>query len=141
MYRRNTLRAVLSGYVAEALGKYELRPEEFSYRLAVGPLRVDVPSLLRDLQNRDSDWNEIQQTIRGIPHLDLEYQRDLREQSARGTTLERISELLSIKMVPAVSPIVRMNDFPMERIVDNCDELRAALVGTTWEWMFEERDG
>ena len=63
------------------------------------------------------------QALEGIPHLRIEYERDLVDDSVRDLTLSRIHVMLGVSAMPGSSVVLPTYDRPTHQVVANYKEI------------------
>ena len=61
--------------------------------------------------------------LEGMPHLRIEYERDLVDDSVRDLTLSRIHVMLGVSIKPGSSVLLPTYDRPMDQVVANYQEI------------------
>ena len=84
---------------------------------------IDPAALLTriDLLKRHSQ--DETRTLEGIPHLRIDYERDLVDDSVRDLTLSRIHVMLGVAPMPGSSVLLPTYDRPMHQVVANYEEI------------------
>jgi glycosyltransferase involved in cell wall biosynthesis len=141
--RRNLLRAFVSGLVAKAKGHVYHVPAGTPTslkRLIIDPKAVyffDEPAnLLETLRFTTRRLESVQQLFRGHEVVHLTYEDDIAEEPKRG--YRKVCEFLSIEEEPVGVSLGRTTPFPLCDVIENFDEVKAALAGTEFEWMLSE---
>jgi LPS sulfotransferase NodH len=125
--RDNLLRQVLSGAVLSETGVFHRTVDDPTHPPRV---RVDLETTLELLDVRASMLADEAAALRGLPHLELHYERDLLTAEAQGATMPRVFEFLGLDEHPVVSPLRRTGASRLVDQIENHDELAAALAGT-----------
>jgi hypothetical protein len=139
LWRRNFLRAIVSFLAALAFGYWQLRAGT-TPRLI--PVRIDLArlvyrgvagSLIEHLERHEQEIFYARSLLAEQPHLELIYEDDLEPQPLLGYA--KVAAFVGLSDFTPVPSLARMNPFPLEAIVENFAEVRAALEGTHFAWM------
>lgn len=84
---------------------------------------VDPAALLAKIDSLKRQSLAETQTLEGIPHLRIEYERDLVDDSVRDLTLSRIHVMLGVSAMPGSSVLLPTYDRPMHQVVANYEEI------------------
>jgi LPS sulfotransferase NodH len=139
LVRHNVLDAVISYEVAKARGLFASRIGD-----VVPPVRVtlDAPTLRMRLEEHEFSITCARAAILRyrLPWLDVSYDELV---GRHHETLAGACRFLGVD--PSVdelrSTFVRMNEAARNDVVENLEEVRAALAGTRFEWMLREPQG
>lgn len=141
--RRNLLRAFISGLVAKAKGHVYHVPvgtPASLKKLTIDPKAVyffDEPAdLLETMRFTTRRLEFVQQLLKGHEVVHLTYEDDIAEEPTRG--YRKVCEFLSVEEEPVTVSLGRTTPFPLSEIIENFDEVRAALAGTEFQWMIAE---
>ena len=143
--RRNLLRKVVSSQVARASRRWHLPAGETA---ALHPVRIDpaaVPvegetrPLLAIIEGYLADFRALDAALGGRPRLDLVFEDDIRPDPAAAG--RRASDFLGLPPHPAAVRLAPTTPWPLGRVVENLDEVRAHLAGTPHAWMADEDEG
>jgi len=141
--RRNLLRAFVSALVGKARGHvYHVTAGTSTslQKITVNPEAVhffDEPvKLLDTMRITARHLKYVQQLLEGHEILYLTYEDDIAEEPKRG--YRKVCEFLSIEEEPARVSLGRTTPFPLCDVIENFDEVKAALAGTEFEWMLAE---
>lgn len=132
--RDNLLRQVLSGAVLSATGVFHRTVDD---QTAATRVHVDLPTTLELLDVRASILDDEATALRGLPHLELHYERDLLTAEAQAATMPRVFEFLGLEDQPVGSPLRRTGTSRLSDQVENYEELARALIGTPHERFLE----
>ena len=132
----NSLRQVVSDLLRRAGGPTYLRSDETA---TVSRLQVDVAKVLERLEIREYYWQLAERLLERTEHIDLSYETDLQEQAAQQPALDRVFAFLGLFSVPVATTMRRINSKPLSELIDNYQELKAALAATPWQAQLEER--
>ncbi len=97
-------------------------------------LLVDIPQLRRRLEGAEEETAIERQALAGIPHLHLRYEEDLLPGGdVRDGAMARVFGYLGLPAAPVRTHYVRLSSDQLSDMVENLDELAAALQGTPYE--------
>lgn len=139
--RRNLLRKVVSTMRARMHGVWHRR---VGHDAPSAPVRIDVEAveidrgcqpLVATLERLADFAPRCAQLLDGEDHLRLVYEDDVRDDPGRG--YHRICRYLGIEPVHVEPAFVKMNPYPLAQLVENLDDVRAAVAGTAFEWMVD----
>lgn len=135
--RRNHLRRAVSVAVGGKTGQWNTTGAVARARVTLDPARfasygATLP-LLDYFRALDAVHARVRAALQGRHVLELEYEADL--QADPRAAYARTCAWLGLPPHPVEVRLRKINDRPLADIVDNLDELRAALTGTPYEWM------
>ncbi|MEM7164070.1 MAG: hypothetical protein AAF581_01325 [Planctomycetota bacterium] len=142
--RRNLLRVIVSLRIGRQTGKMHLRPGEKarSARVVLNPSDVSLrPGIVRPLVDLIAHYTqcvtEAQQVLiaeRGGLHLTFE------DDVAAGPerACRRLCEYVGLPPHDVTVQLRRTNPQPVRDLIENVEEVAAALAGTGFEWMLNE---
>jgi LPS sulfotransferase NodH len=90
-------------------------------------LHVDVSAMLGSLERRAARIQAMRDRIADIPHLEVTYESFVADRDAEGA---RILPFLGVDVVPMKTDLVKINPDTISDVIDNYDEVSAALAGT-----------
>jgi hypothetical protein len=140
--RQNWLRKVVSSLVAHRKNAFHQAATSRAERLKVklDIQRISIDSDAKPLIAYFDDWSRkfaaLRQLVSDDRTLELSYERDI-----EGNPITAYLKCCEFLKIEPFSPEVRLgktNPFPLDEIVENWDEVRAALEGTTYEWMLKD---
>jgi glycosyltransferase involved in cell wall biosynthesis len=141
--RANLLRTFVSALVGKAKGHvYHLPAGKTAslQKLTLDPQAVyfdDKPVRLLDALEFTTDRMELaRRLLAGHDILCLTYEEDIAEDPSRG--YRRACDFLGVEPEPVEIKYGRTTPFPLRDVIENFDEVKAALAGTEFEWMAEE---
>jgi len=143
--RRNHLRVLVSYLVARRFAVWHYRNREAPRltRLHIDCERLVVgaapPASLVDYMHKfRGRFQLLRERLPAAQRLDLNYEDDIEADPRRA--YERVCRFLALQPLEIDVRLSRTTPFALEQLVDNLDEVRAALAGTEFEWMaWEER--
>jgi len=127
--RDNSLRQVISDRLREAGGPTYLRsdgPHELP-RLA-----VDVQNVLQRLETRRHYWEVAERLLAHTDNVWVSYESDLQKSENHQEAADRLFAFLGLQSAPVATSMRRINTRPLSALIENYDELEAALRGTPW---------
>lgn len=136
LWRENLLEQVVSNIFAEASGRYHFWSGDRADRL--DRVHVCTRRLLESMDSRDRCLGEEGAALRGVPHLKLNYERDLRSPETQPATFRRLQGHLEVDpedISPRIQKSVRK---PVADLIKNYTEVREALAGTRFERFLTE---
>ncbi len=140
--RRNFLRKVVSSIVAHASSRWHVPAGSVATLqrvvVPVDGVRIDhtVAPLLDLLRGYDADLRRIESLLAGRPVLKIEYEEHLEHDPSVG--YRAVCGFLGIEAPPAAVRLGRTTPFSLREVIENFDEVAAALRGTEFEWMAGE---
>jgi len=138
LWRENALAQFLSWKRAEALGRTHARS---SREVSAARVRLDPRAIVRKLDLRVRSVEAERAALRRIPHVALCYERDLCDPAARAHALRRVLGHIGVAEAPMSSPLRRTGGLPLAAMIENYDEIAAALAGTPHERFLEPHRG
>jgi hypothetical protein len=137
--RRNYLRRLVSARILNDHNLIRRFPDE---NIAPRRVVIDWPGssiaegIAEEFRYYHWFYSEVARHLEGRNVLDLSYESDI-EPDPR-IAYAKTCDFLGIKATPTELSMARVNPFPLTDLIVNYDEIRAALVGTAYEWMLEE---
>jgi LPS sulfotransferase NodH len=86
-------------------------------------VRIEPAAILTKIDSLKRQSHDETRALEGIPHLRIEYERDLVDDSVRDLTLSRIHEMLGVSAMPGSSVLLPTYDRPMYQVVANYEEI------------------
>lgn len=129
--RENLLRHVLSNVFAEAAGAYHHRIGEQTRR--PDRIALSLGRLHHGIEERRRQGLAERAALAGLDHLELVYERDLESPETQAETFARIQSYLGVKTFQLSPPLSKAVAKPLTELLDNFDEVQAALSGTSDE--------
>jgi glycosyltransferase involved in cell wall biosynthesis len=141
--RANLLRTFVSALVGKAKGNFYHLPAGKTaslQKLVLDPQAVyfeDKPVRLLDALEFTKQRMELaRKLLNGRNVISLTYEDDIAEDPSRA--YRRLCEFLGIEPEPVAIKYGRTTPFPLSEIIENIEEVQAALTGTEYEWMLTE---
>jgi hypothetical protein len=139
--RRNILRKIVSNLVARERGRWRMRAGEIA---PLTPIRVDVENLQMAsvkplvVHMRDTlvDYETLRTLLNCRTTLELVYEDDIHHDPVSG--FRKICAFLQIRCEDFPVRHARTTPHPLKQVIQNYDEVRAALLNTEFAWMLEE---
>jgi len=138
--RKNYLRAVVSNLLASQRSKFRLttgeRPELKTVRINIKQVYPREDSSIIDLLlGYERTFQELRSLVTTQAVLELNYEDHILESPLAAYRLA--CEFIGIKPRTPRVEMARATPWPLSEVVENFDELVAALRGTPYEWMTE----
>ncbi len=86
-------------------------------------VRIDPAAILAKIDVLKRQSLAETRALEGIPHLRIEYEKDLVDDSGRDLTLSRIHVMLGVSIKPGSSVLLPTYDRPMGQVVENYEEI------------------
>ncbi len=86
-------------------------------------IRIEPAAILHKIDSLKRQSHDETRALEGIPHLRIEYERDLVDDSVRDLTLSRIHVMLGVSAMPGSSVFLPTYDRPMHQVVANYEEI------------------
>jgi len=135
LVRANALEQIVSYEAAVARNLFRARRGDAVPEVTV---RLDAPALPARLENMESEVVHARRTLARyrLPALEIVYER-LAE--ATEGELARVVSFLGVEPVnwQTASPLVGASRVPRAELIENIDEVAAALAGTRFAWMLD----
>jgi LPS sulfotransferase NodH len=135
LHRRNKVRHVLSGVIAEHRGDYHKRNDQAESLSITVDISLFEQRMLERLYY--DAWE--QHLMHGIEHLSLVYEEDLMHQERHQATVDRIMTSVGLETGPVNCGFRRINTQPVEETVINFQEFAACLKRNGWEHYLREK--
>ena len=124
LIRHNVLKTYISFHTARL---HRLEHPRAGDRVRPVRLRVDVDDMLRELDRRSARIDTLRRAVAAVPHLEVGYEElSADPQGCAG----RILPFLDAEPEPFRSDLVKINPDRLRDVVENYDEIAAALAGT-----------
>lgn len=134
--RRDLLRQAVSHFVRLHRGashKHEDGPEPL-------PLHVDCDALLAQIRDKERYRLEEEAALAHVPHVRVVYEDDLLPRERHQQTADRLFRFLGVEPVPVQTKFVKITPERLVDVVDNFDEVVAALRSTPYARFLDARD-
>lgn len=128
--RRNLLRIALSWVANQQTGVVHRTFRDSGHSPRARHVPPDM--LLRQLARVSNDVAVEQAALSNLPHLRLSYEDDLLEQDTRQDAMNRVFEYLGLPPAPVSTRYVRLTGDRLEDLIENYEEIAAALKGTPY---------
>jgi LPS sulfotransferase NodH len=141
LHRHNYLRRALSSEVLRQnrSGHAKASPRKatrITLDLQALPLTSTYrSSLVESFRFIDEHYSRLVKLLAGAEVLHLSYEDDVLQDPT--AAYRKVCSFLDVDAEAPEIPLARTNPFPCEDIVENIDELRAALRNTRYEWMLD----
>jgi len=141
--RKNRLRKILSSIVAhQDKSLYHVGPNA-NTRLAPvsinhNDVRIDSDAkpLVAYLSDYDQQMHTLKELLKGKTTLHLTYEEDI--QADPRIAYSRICEFLDLQPAEVSINYSKTNPFPVREMIENIEEVEAALHGTAYSWMLDD---
>ncbi len=141
--RRNHMRKIVSNHVRRRTGTTHHGKDA---KATLTRVRVDVDNV-RIPRNRDislvdclreftRDFEQARTLLADRPLLELTYEDDIQDDPR--VAYRRVCEFLGVEPATVEVELGRTNPFPVRDIIENFDDVAAALAGTEFAWMLDE---
>ncbi|WP_017324081.1 hypothetical protein [Synechococcus sp. PCC 7336] len=129
--RRNLLYHALSNLHSRQRRQFHHSAERgrFEYRR----WHVDVEAVLDWIAGSERLAAYEQRLLQDIPHLALTYEADLQNAACHQHTVDRICDFLDLPSTPASATLVKLMPTRLEDMLENHEELKAALRSSPYE--------
>ncbi|MEM7656750.1 MAG: hypothetical protein AAF399_11520 [Bacteroidota bacterium] len=97
------------------------------------PIVVDKERLLSKLENSRINQIKALEYLEGFPYEEIIYERDLENSRDHQQTLKRLFDFLDQSFHQVETNHIKINDRPLESIIENHNEVRDFLQGTQYE--------
>lgn len=115
--RNNVIRQAVSTEVAFKRGVFHLTKEEGKNKL--GKVGVDCETILRLTKKRKDLLSEEQKALEGIPHMTIEYERDLLRQVSHQRTADMIFQYLGLSSITVDTSLFRTSTDNLADLIEN----------------------
>jgi LPS sulfotransferase NodH len=133
LVRRNLLGAILSLDRAEQHGRWRYHEGD---AISGALVDADASDLLRRLDDREREIERFRRRLQRLPSrvIEVAYE-DLWER--RDEVLQRVLRFLGVapSTIELTSSLVRSTPSRSSEVLENPDDVRAALTGTRFEWL------
>lgn len=129
--RENMLKVVLSSNLARAKQKWHYHGK--THLPVREKMRFDVSEVLSGLRQRATYYREERGFMENSAGLKLTYERDLEAEERHPATVSKVADFLEVPFVPPKTDLQKGLSRNIADIVENYDELAAALKGTEFE--------
>ena len=140
--RRNLLRKIASSIVAHQRAQFHIGASASTgvnrIQLPVDAVRIDRDSkpLVDFLASYTRDLARLERALAGDSMLKLTYEEDIA--SDPGNAYRRVCEFLKLPPVATQVRLAKTNPYPLADMLENFDEVGAALEGTDFAWMLDD---
>lgn len=132
--RQNLIRHALSLYISVKTGIFvTTNPSRSISGITKYTYEIDVPELLRLVQTRTEETEIEMETLKGLPYLDIIYERDLLDSRHHQVACERIFSYLGLRNHQVNSNVKKILGASLQETIINYDELEAACRNGPFE--------
>jgi len=141
--RQNWLRKIVSSIVAQRKNVFHqtVNSQAEPTKVILDVKRICIDGEVKPLMAYFDEWTRKFATLRrllsGDRILELSYERDIEDNPI--TAYVKCCNFLEIEPFLPEVRLGKTNPFPLDEIVDNWDEVLAALQGTVYEWMLNPK--
>jgi hypothetical protein len=128
LYRTNVLRRSLSSLAARQRNMRHFHGNAKKLR----KIHVDCETLLNRIRESEERVELDQQILKDVPHLLIEYEKDLLDQSLHSQTCDKIFKYLGIPSVEVKTKLTRTSTDDLSKTIENYDEVKATLENTKY---------
>lgn len=138
LWRENVLEQSVSMFFAVASGAWHHRNNGQIKR--VKELELDPEELYSQMKQRSRVLELDRALLSGRDYCEINYERDLRTEDARGPALARIQEFLGVEYHPLASELRKSVNRPIHKLIKNYAEIAESLEGTPYAQLAPRRD-
>jgi LPS sulfotransferase NodH len=128
--RLNTLRALLSREIAAKRDVWKLKDDDERGALAERTVRLDPQTLLESFEQTRAWWRETEARWSDREMVAVDYEDVAADPSGQ---VHRICEYLGVEFAQVTTDLRKQNPEPLSSLLENYDEVVAALKGSEWE--------
>ncbi|MCP4310818.1 MAG: hypothetical protein GY790_06110 [Bacteroidetes bacterium] len=141
--RHNRLRKMVSSIVAHS--KKDQYHVEGKSKADLNKVIIDIEKveidyeskpLLEYLQDYDRQFDQVNELLQGRKLLNLNFEEHIQEDPR--VAYHQMCEFLGLKPKNVSVKLSRTNPFPLAEMIENIDEVKSVLEGTSYEWMLNE---
>ncbi len=136
LYRENPVEHALSSIIAESRNAYETRSE--SHKLE--RLTVDIPYFESLVKGRLTYAKQEQDTLSGIEHYSISYERCLKNPANHLTTILGICRFLGIPEFVPESDLKKVNNKRLPDLIANYDDFCECIINNKWTDYVDDDD-
>jgi LPS sulfotransferase NodH len=130
--RDNLLKQYVSKVLLGAKRERAWQPHT-DHRIPVVSVRISPERAIKEMSRVRDAFADFEQLLSGHRKIELVYERMVNGQTLSHEAWSKISELLEIEPAEIGSDLVKMNPHDLRPMVENYEELAAALAGTEFE--------
>jgi LPS sulfotransferase NodH len=134
--RENYLRHAISGIRAERTGQYHdvrgARAKTQSPRRG-GRIRVEMDELMTQFRWLEDCEEKEKRALASLPHIKIEYEKDLCGEDAQKAALGRVFEFLDLRAFEAQTAFRKVTSKSLADNVENAEEIERELAKTEYE--------
>lgn len=138
LQRTNLLRHAISDVRTEKTGEYHnVKGAEVGGKSATRRrIRVELPELMSAIHFREECLQKEARALEGLPHLKIEYEKDLLGPDAQRASLNRVFEFLGLAPHDAETAFRKVTSRNIDDDVENFAELEGELRRTGYDRFF-----
>lgn len=126
--RNNVFRRSLSSLAAQQRGIRHVHAKSDKLQ----KIYVNPDTLLNRIKESEKRVELDQQALTGLPHLLIEYEQDLLDQTQHSQTCNKIFEYLDIPTVEVKTKLTRTSANDLSKIIENFDEVKSVMENTKY---------
>lgn len=128
--RRNAFRRALSNLYARHRDQFHSR--QGGHTAPIAPMRVDLDELLGWMEGIENTVELERDVLRGLPHVQLIYEDDLKQPACQQPAIDRITEYLGLPSMPVTTELKKATPRELSRFVANYEEVVAFVDATAY---------
>lgn len=129
--RNNFFRRSLSSLAAQQRGIRHVHSKSDNLQ----KIHVNPDTLLNRIKVSEKRVELDQQALKGLPHLLIEYEKELLDQSKHSQTCNKIFEFLGIPAVEVETKLTRTSANDLSEIIENFDEVKSVMESSKYSDM------
>jgi hypothetical protein len=132
LIRKNMVRTLVSNEVAHARGAAHA-----TQHMGLFTVKMDPQFLLKELKRGDRLIRKYRQVFGGKNYLEITYESFVKNREEES---ERVLKFLGIEPIMTLTTkLVKQNTYTLRQVLENFDEVAAALKGTPYEPMLDDK--
>ncbi|MGR3303164.1 MAG: hypothetical protein ACUZ8I_11750 [Candidatus Scalindua sp.] len=134
--RRNLLRQVVSGYVAQKRKSFHHRQGDSKIKFEKIHINYDV--LINDLQERECFLMQEKEVLKHVPHITINYEDHLMHYDNQQNTLNRVFDFLNVPSVSVKTNLVKITSSNLSNVILNYNEVKHVIAKTKYVNCFDD---
>lgn len=136
--RSNVLRHAISDVRTEKTGEYHnVKGAEVGGKRATRQrIRMEMPELMKAIRFRETNLEQEARVLEGLPHLLIEYEKDLLGPEAQRESMNRVFAFLGLPPHDAETAFRKVTSRSIEDDIENFDEIRGELTRAGYDRFF-----
>lgn len=123
--RGNLFRQALSNFYASFRDEFHLRKSDGSHTFV--KMHIDCDQLIDSIKKRKQYLVAERKVLSEIPHLRINYERDLLRTDCHPRTLNKLFDFLGVSRVPVKTQMLRISKDDLSDMIVNLDEVETSL--------------